>query len=331
MTQSKEKIAALEAHLKHEMSLLQGDGLKQTIDQEISALFDWFDEVCINDLISQEEAWEFFRRNIIEAPVPDEIPKFLEGCMKVIHSCMQNDKTKLDGILPKEQYDKLIEKSIEMKDLRKEIFNQTVQSSIFSMIISDVLYKGIKGYVVSENVVMKKIPGASSILSAGMDLLNKTTFGIAGNIADDSLKKFVDTNIKDTLKNSEEFLNSLDDKMLKKLSDELWEIALNYSADSVSEYIASGEMESAVPIAKDILLHFRESSIFSKTGKALFEYFFKEKGYQRIATLLDEFGITKERVLKELTETVVPVLEKDIVRSYMEMRVRARLEAYYLS
>ena len=46
------------------------------------------------------------------------------------------------------------------------------------------MHAGIKAFVISENVVMKKIPGASTILNLGAGILNKTTFGLAGDIAD---------------------------------------------------------------------------------------------------------------------------------------------------
>ena len=46
------------------------------------------------------------------------------------------------------------------------------------------MHAGIKAFVISENVVMKKILGASTILNLGAGILNKTTFGLAGDIAD---------------------------------------------------------------------------------------------------------------------------------------------------
>ncbi|MBF0230504.1 MAG: hypothetical protein HQK63_13120 [Desulfamplus sp.] len=36
-----------------------------------------------------------------------------------------------------------------------------------------------------------------------------------------------------------------------------------------------------------------------------------------------------EKVIEEVEKTAVPILEKQIVRSYMEKRIRARLERFY--
>jgi hypothetical protein len=331
MAHNKKEIAALETHLQHELKTLQGDGLRQTINEEISALFEWLEEVSLNDFLTARQVQECFQRNVIELPISDEIIAFLTECAKRIHSCMGNDDTKLEGILTKEQYDKLIEKLIELEDLRNEIINQVVSSSIFSMVITNTLYGGIKEFIVSENILMKNIPGASSLLKIGMELMNKTTLGLASSI-DEKMKEFVESNIQNILKDNERFLvESLDEKLLRELGNELWDAASKYNAHSATEYVNPEHIESIAPIVKDIWLHFRKNTILSKMCNTLVEYFFERNGDKKVRTFLEEIGITKDVVLDELNEIAVPVLEKDVVSNYREKRIRARLEAYYFS
>lgn len=331
MEHNKKKIAALDTHLQHESKTLQGDGLKQTIDEGISALFEWLEDVSLNDFLTARQVQECVQRNVIEPPISDEILAFLTECAKRIHSRMVNDETKLEGTLTKRQYDKLIENLIELEDLRNEIINQVVSSSIFSMVITNTLYGGIKGFIVSENVLVKNIPGASSLLKVGMELMNKTTLGLVWSI-DEKMKEFVDNNIQNILKDSERFLvESLDEKLLRELGNELWDAASKYNAHSATEYVDPEHIESVAPIIKDIWLHFRKNTIFSKMCDTLVEYFFERYGDKKIRTILEEIGITRDAVLNELNELAVPVLGKDVVSSYREKRIRARLEAYYLS
>ncbi len=63
MTTSHKK-DTLEAHIKYELALFQGDGLEQTIREEMTALFEWLDTVCLNDIADPEIIWDFFRKNV---------------------------------------------------------------------------------------------------------------------------------------------------------------------------------------------------------------------------------------------------------------------------
>jgi len=335
MPKNPKRTAAFEAHVQYELSKLKGDGLKNTINEETTALFVWFDDVCLKDFTNAKNTWDFFRRNVIEAPILDEMPEYLTECAKIVHSCMRKDPTKLKDIMPKKMYDKLVGSIIELTDLKKEIINQAVNSSIYTMLITDTLHAGIKDFVISENVVMKKIPGASTILNFGAGILNKTTFGLAGNIADgidDKLKSFIESNIQQTLANNEEFLiESLDENLLHELGDELWESFSKYSAHSLTEFIEPSNVESVAPVVRDFWIHFRKTSIFKKVSKAIIEYYFKRNGDKKIKILLEEIGITREKVQNELNEAVLPVLKNEIVSDYLESRIRAHLAGYYFS
>ncbi len=331
MTQDKEKNAALENHLQHVLRTLQGDSLRETINEEISALFEWFDEVRLKDFINPQQAWEHLQRILLEPPISDETLAFLTECAKRIHSYLRRNETRLEGILPKDQYDELVENLIELEDLKNEIINQAVSSSIFSMMITNVLYSGIKGFIVSENILVKNIPGASSLLRVGMELMNMTTLGLLGSV-DDKMRRFIENNIQAILKDSERFLvEALDERLLTELGNELWERVSEYNSHNATEYIDANHIESIAPIVRDLWLHLRKSPIFSEVCNTSIEYFFERNGKKRIRIFLEEIGITKDGVLTELTQIAVPFLEKDVVQRYLEKRTRARLGAYYLS
>ena len=115
------------------------------------------------------------------------------------------------------------------------------------------------------------------------------------------------------------------------MANQLWEASSKYRGNSTTQYIDPKHIDSAAPIVKDLWLHVRKSAIFSEMCRTLIEYFFERNGDKKIRTLLEEIGITKDRVLGEVNEIAEPVLEKGVVRSYLEKRIRARLEGYYFS
>ncbi|MBF0101330.1 MAG: hypothetical protein HQK77_10530 [Desulfobacterales bacterium] len=333
MTQNQSKIDLLESHVQFEMELFQHDGLKETIGTEITALFEWFKNVSLNDVTSASDIENFFKRNVIERPITDEIPNFVSKCAKKIQETLQKNTTHLEDILSKNLYDKIVLNIYKMDTLRNEIIKQAVNSTIFSMLITETLYSGIKSFVLSENAIMKNVPGASSLFNFGKGLLNKTTFGLSDSIAghlDEEIKKFVKGNIKNHLKNSEKFLiNEFSEDFTKQIGEEIWQKAKQYDSNSLSEFIDQGHIESMSPVIKNFWLNFRNTPIYSEISSTVIQYFFELYGDKKISDLLFELGISLEMVIKEVEDTAMPIFEKPIVRSYLEQRIRARLERFY--
>ena len=333
MVKNNEAINEFEAHVRFELDSLQGEGLRQTIHEEVTALFEFFGEKCLDDFTSAEMIIDFFQRNVIERPIPDEIPDFIAECANKIQECFYNDDTILEEVISKELYDEFVQNILGMEDLRNEVINHVVSSTIFSMLITETLYGGIKAFAVSENLIMKKVPGASSLMNVGKGLLNKTTFGLSDNIAghiDVQIKKFVSTNIENHLQKSEQFLiDAFDEEMIIKSGEEIWLKAGKYDSHDLAGFIDKGHIDSIAQNVRDFWSDFRQTDIFSKISKTLIEYFFQKYGEKLISHLLEDIGITSEMIINELEKTALPVLENEIVQSYLEERVRDRLQRYY--
>ena len=201
------------------------------------------------------------------------------------------------------------------------------------MLITETLYGGIKAFVVSENLIMKKVPGASSLMSAYKGFLNKTTFGLSDNIAgqiDEQIKKFVKSYIEKHLKNSEQFLiQAFDNKMIRKSGDEIWVKAGKYDSHSIAEFIHKGHIDSISQNVREFWSEYRQSSIFSDLSKTSITYFFERYGSKKISRLLKVMGITSDIIITELEKTALPIIENKIVQTYLEKRIRVRLERFY--
>jgi len=333
MVQSNKTITGFEKHVQFELESLRGEGLRQTIHEEVTALFAFFDEVCLDNFTSAEMIIDFFQRNVINRPIPDEIPDFIAECANKIQECLYNDDTTLKEILSKELYNDFLQNTLGIEDLRNEIINHVVSSTIFSMLITETLYGGIKAFVVSDNLIMKKVPGASSLLNAYKGFLSKTTFGLSDNITghiDQQIKKFVKAYIENQLKKSEQFLiNAFDEEMIQKSGEEIWSKSGKYNSHSIAGFIDKGHIDSLAQNVRDFWSVFRQSSIFSEISKTLIEYFFQKYGEKRICRLLEDFGITSKIIIHELEETALPIIENEIVQNYLEKRIKVRLQRFY--
>ncbi len=333
MTQHNERITAVENHVQFELQSLRGAGLRQTIREEVTALFALFDDVCLDDFTSADMIIDFFQRNVIHRPIPDEIPDFITECAKKIQECLYQDDTILKKVISKKLFDQFIQNTLGIENLRNEMINHVVSSTIFSMLITETLYGGIKAFVVSENLIMKKVPGASSLLSAYKGFLNKTTFGLSDNIAgqiDEQIKKFVKTYIENHLKKSEQFLiDAFDTDMIRKSGAEIWSKAGKYNSRSIAEFVDKGHIDALAQNVRDFWSVYRQTSIFTEISNELITHFFRTYGKKRIRNLLKDMGITPNEIINELEKTAVPIIEKEVVQHYLEKRIRVRLQRFY--
>ena len=322
----------LKAHVQFEMELMMGDGLKQTLEVEVLALFQWLKGISLKDITSASTVVDTFRRNAIERSVPASVPDFASRCAGRIRETLNRNTVRLEDVLSRELYDRMLENVFKMHGIRNEIISQAVNSTIFSMMIAETLYGGIKAFV-SDNALTKNVPGASSLFDLGKGMLNKATFGLSENLAgrlDEQIKEFINSNISSQLKNSEKFLvNAFDQDLIQKSGEEIWQKVNQYDSSSTGQFIEQAHIDAMAPVIGSFWESFRTTPIYFEISSAVIDFFFEAYGDMPIYDLLAEMGVTSEIAVEEANRMLLPALERPVVRAYLEQRIRVRLERFY--
>jgi len=325
--QPKETI--LEAHVRYELNRFSRKNLKTTLQEEITGLWVWFEQVKLKDVIQAPPLLQLIKRNVVERPLADEITVFIKENVILIYELLQNDHTRIDEIVPKEIFDQVIEQIIGREALRHEVTHQLVNSSVYSMLISNVLYHGLKGFVLTENALVKNIPGASSFVRFGQMALNAAAPKIEKNI-DKQLITFINGNIQETIEESEAFLNkTLDADLIRKLGDEVWAANATTEMATLTGYVEPGSLAAISELVQAFWLHYRATPFFEKIVKTILQRFFAKYGKKDLATCLTMMNITPEMILQEVYGLAVPFVEKAHQSGYLELRIRTRLDGFY--
>ena len=263
----KDKDAILEAHVQFELRRFSGEKLKETLQEEISSLFAWCEHVKVNDVVRSAQLTGWIQRYVIEMPISDELMDFIKENVVVVYEFLQDDQTRVDEILPRKLFDRVIEAAIGLEDLRRSITHQVVSSSVYTMLISDVLYHGIKSFVLTENGFAKNIPGASSFVRLGQNALSAAAPKMEKNV-DKQLTAFINAHMQETTAESESFLNKvLDDKSIRKLGDEIWDANAKDTMSKLTGYVDKDSLPVMVEIVQSFWLHFRKTQLFSRPGR----------------------------------------------------------------
>lgn len=321
----------LEAHIEHELNRFKDEGYKQTIEEEVTAIFEWVKKIKLKDIVTADQILGIIRRNVVELPVAGGVTELAGEMSQKVLASRLNKKTALEDIFDRKQYDDIIDKVGSLQNARKDLIRRLVNSSVYSRQISEVLFVGIKEYILSENIIAKKVPGMSSLIKVGKFAVNKTMHSLEVAI-ENKVKSYIESNLGNTIKRSERSLNDYFNKtQIVDMGEEIWE---SIASAKLSEYfstIDANDMEDFIVIGYEFWLHFRKTPYFKGIYTELVKHFFKKYGDRELDVILEDVGVTREMVIHELTEIIAPGVEKALSIGYLEERIRARLESFYLS
>jgi len=324
----------LETHVQFEIDNLAGDGYKKIIREELTAAFEWSNNMKLQDVITPIQIIALIRKIVVEAPVPVGVPELAGEMSRKVLTSLQNQQTVLEDIFNRKQFDDIIDKAAILIKVRNEIINRIIDSPTYSKLISNILYTGIKEYSYAESIFSKQIPGLSTMLKTG-----KSTFSMilplltmVYSFLEDRLKSYIEKNNEKIVNHSKTFLMAfLDENQILETGDEIWE---SISKGLLSDYfnaIDDNDMEDFIMIGFDFWLHFRKTHYFEGIYKELVYYFFEKYGNEYLDVLMDDFGVTREMIINEVIELLSPAIKELISDGYIEERIRSRLAPFYHS
>jgi len=243
----------------------------------------------------------------------------------------QNKKTALEDIFARKQYDDIVDKIGTLKSARKDIIRRFVTSSVYSQQISEVLYAGIKEYLLAENIFAQKVPGVSSLIKLGRFAVNKTMHSLETAI-ESRIKSYIESNLGNTIKRSEKSLNEyFDDTHIIEMGEEVWDSIAETKLSEYFKSINANDMEDFIVIGYEFWLHFRKTPYFKSIYTDLVYFFFEKYKDRELDVILEDVGVTQKMVINEITQAVSPGIEKTMSIGYIEERIRARLADFYFS
>ncbi len=323
------KDALLAAHIQYELQQYAPDRLEPVLREEMVALYAWLGTVNVSELLQPDIVTAWIQRNVLERPLPAEVIDFLKENIIVALELVQDDQSRVQDLLPKAVFDRAVDSIASMQALREQIVHQVVTSSLYSRLLANVLYHGIKTFLVTENGMARSIPGASALLRLSQNALNATAPQMEKNV-DKQLVAFIDDNIQQTITDSEAFLNrSLNEELLHKVGEELWDSAADETLAHFSRSLDKEALVAWVDVVEQSWLHLRQTELMHDIVQAVVRSFFLRYGKQDMRALLEQMGLSEEAVLPEAMVVVAPLAERALASGYLEQRIRSRLEPFY--
>tara|TARA_R110000850_G_scaffold270954_2_gene404478 strand:+ start:87 stop:1139 length:1053 start_codon:yes stop_codon:yes gene_type:complete len=323
--------ALFEAHVKYELNQFKDANLQKLIQSELSFLLESTSKMNLSTWVPAQTIKDVIKDHVVENSIPGSIADIAGKMSSSIFNSDFHKKTKLKAIISRQQFEEIVDKTIELKEQRNNGLDKLIDLPIYTDLISGILFQAITHYIYDNNLFSKNIPGMSSLLKVGKSFMDKTAPKLGSGI-EDSVRTYIANSLELIITESKAFLaNSVTDEQLKDSAITLWENIENKSFSDFQKGMDSLDLSEFITLGYDFWLSFRKSAYFKWCYETTVDTFYSEYGDSSIDELMEEFQITTEKISKE-SHRFAPLLVKGLKKSgYLEAAIRRHLEGFYSS
>lgn len=321
-------IALLDAHVAHSLALLTGPGLAEHLASEMDADLANATRLTLGQVVTREQIKATARTYAVEMPIAGGIPELVGDIARLLHAHPIHDDTRLADLMSDQQVRDIINKAVEMRELREKLIHNVLGNPLLVDMAADLISRGIKGYLAQGNEAAKSIPGASSLMSLGKSVLNKASPGL-----EKQLDTYVHRSTLATLRSSEKaLLEKLSDKTLRDVAFDLWSEIKHHPASRLRQYLSAESLEEFFVIGYEYWRgELRQSAYYSALIDLGIDSFFDKYHDATLSELLEEVGVTRALILAEIMRYAPPVIAVLNQAGMLEGILRRQLAPFYAS
>lgn len=319
--------ALLEAHTRHVMQQLSGDALRDLLNEETAEACNWLAARPVSSLATAERVRDFALRNIFDYTPSDKLLATIGTLATRAFQSPLNAETRLDAILTKDDYDYIAAQIIALEDVRNDITHAILQNHEITHLISDIVYSGIKNYMAENSKIANKVPGMGSLLKVGKGMMERMG---TDSMVEGAIKNYIHSNTRATMEMTERLVKqAMESHKLKNHSHALWKKVHALRLDVASRHVQEKEVREVVTIGNRLWNHFRQTGYARGLLSELIDAWFEENGGDSVMSLLENLGVSRERLPQEIRLLAEPVIAELVASGQLEARVRVHLERFY--
>lgn len=315
--------ALLEAHVAFELAQWRDNGAENAAE-EIKAFFAWASKTPLNKLTTAARVKDISYRLVIDMPLPDTIAEVIGDIAGHLIQLPLNKKTQIGEVVDEALYEATIEQILALSELRDAVVAGSIESPLFSMLVSDILYNGIRGYLTAGT---EKLGSVSGLLGKGAGALGKRL----DSQMEPRLRGYIESNAKVIAAQSQTFLqNALTEERIRELGEEIWG-AVQRSHLSIAAVIDEDEIRRFATYGQQVWMSLRDTEYVSEMIYAGIDEFFNQHGKKNIAEVLALVGVDEALVAAEAEQILPELLAALSDTDYLEGLIRRRLTPFYQS
>lgn len=318
--------ALLEAHVAYQLELLTGDGLANELEDQLDFILGWARKIKLKDVVTPEMIKATAHKYVINMEPGPGLPELVAQTARRIYNHPGHDQALLKDLISDDDFQELVNKSLDMEDLRNRVIGEVVNNPVYTDLISDVLYHGIRDFM-TENPLTKKIPGAQSMMKLGKSVMDRATPNM-----EEVVLKYIRKNLNASLRQSEQFLNRMMTReKMTGIATDVWDKIKAEPISRFRDYISEEDLEDYFVIGYEYWRGFRKTEYFRSMVDEAVDFFFDLYGKSSLQHLLDEVGLDRDMLLDDALHYGPHVIRALNKKGALEPLVRRQLAPFYES
>lgn len=307
--------AALEAWMRAELARILADAAT----------------LKLKDVVSGAQVKAVARRYAVELDLKGGIPELVADVATALYESPAHDRARVIDVLPEAHFLDMLDKALEMEDLRGKLVRGAVTTPFYIAFASDLLYRGIRDYVNQQTEMAQRIPGAGSMMKLGKSVLNRARPDLEQSV-EQGLRKYIERTVEATAVNSAELLLAkLDRDTLRGMALEIWQSIKQAPVSRFKDEISALDVEEMFCLGYAYWGDVRQSSYLVALLNAGIERFYARYGGETLTALLDDLGITFEMMIEEGLRFAPPVIATLRKKKLLAPLIRRQLADFYAS
>lgn len=320
--------AILDAHVAFICNQLGSADLHDKLVEEIDIILTNAPMLTLNDCVTADMIKETVHRYAVELELGAGVFDIIGDVARAIHGHEIHSRTTLGDLMPDHHLEQLLDKVLELKQVREYIIRELVANPVYSALVSDVLYHSLRSQLLQQTLGGKK--GGGALLSWGKDLLRNLPAGFEESV-EFNLQRYVQKSISTVLAESERFLLKMDIEKLKDALLDIWDDLKIHKTSVHLQLVSNLDVEEMFVLIYEFWRDFRQTAYFTALINAGIDAFFNRYGTTTLDVLLDEVGIKRDMLVADAIRFAPPVIKIMQEKNLMEPMVRRQLQPFYES
>lgn len=322
--------ALLDAHVRHSLNQLTGPALASLVQSEIQTFFTQMGDRPVSQWVDEVTVRDFLLRNVFARELTPGLRGQLRHLLTQGLASPLHEGAQLETLLNVREVELIIDRALDLEELRREIVHAVLDSPVYSDVLSDLLYHSIKEYLLEENVLTKKVPGMSSLMKIGKGVVGR--MGGLEETLEKTIKHYIKQNIRATVELSEQLIEkAFQGPKIREICRDAWGKIKTTQISDATRYIDIKDVEDAEDIANTIWNHVRQTEYAKQLLTEMVHIWFDANGDRPLTLLVQDLGYDADRLCAETLTTITPIAAILLESGYIEQRLRAHLESFYAS
>lgn len=316
----------LEAHVQHELANWRGAAFEAAVAAQVRALFQWFETIKLDDVVTRAQIAGVIERYVIELRVSGGITELSGEMSRLVFASRANAETRVSEIIAPASYADFADKLIGLERVRRELIHLFAHSETFTTISARLLARGVL------DLFSLRLPLEPRALASGFGGLAARVLPPLERRLVDALARYLEHHRERLARDTEQhLLEVVDSERLRSMLDELWESVDKLRLSETFALLGEQDLEDFVILVFEFWQRYRKSAFFRRISSELIDHFFVKYGQESVASLIEDMGVDERMVTEEVCGFFGPVVERAAESGWLEQQIRAWLEAFYRS